>query len=195
MASITSGLAEAVVSSYDFSGFGRVIDIGGGDGTLLAAILRSAPAARGVLFDVPAVVDRAKPALEAAGVLDRTELVGGEFRAAVPPGADCYALKWILHDWKDHVCTTILRRCREAMTSPDGATMVVIERVLPERVGPEHLDLVLSDLNMMAMTCGRERTEAEFAELFAAAGFRLDRVVPTGTNLSVIEASPVSPVV
>jgi hypothetical protein len=191
MASITGRLAEAVVSSYDFSGFGRVVDVGGGDGTLLAAILRSAPSARGVLFDVPAVVDRAKPTLESAGVLDRTELVGGDFRAAVPPGADCCVLKWILHDWEDDVCTTILRRCREAVTSAGGAKLVVIERVLPKRVGPEHLDLVLSDLNMMAMTCGRERTEAEFAELFASTGFRLDRVVPTGTNVSVVEDAAV----
>ena len=179
------------MSSYDFSRYGRVVDVGGGDGTLLAAILRSAPSARGVLFDVPAVVDRAQPALESAGVLDRTELVGGDFRTAVPPGVDCCVLKWILHDWEDDVCTTILCRCREAMTSADGAKLVVVERVLPERVGPEHLDLVLSDLNMMAMTCGRERTEAEFAELFAGAGFRLDRVVPTGTNVSVVEATPV----
>lgn len=191
MAAITGGLAEAVVSSYDFSGFGRVVDVGGGDGTLLAAILRSAPSARGMLFDVPAVVDRAKPALESAGVLDRTELIGGDFRTAVPPGADCCVLKWILHDWEDDVCTTILRRCREAVTSAEGK-LVVIERVVPERVGPEHLDLVLSDLNMMAMTSGRERTEEEFAELFAGAGFRLDRVVPTGTNVSVVEATPVS---
>jgi hypothetical protein len=144
MASITGRLAEAVVSSYDFSGFGRVVDVGGGDGTLLAAILRSAPSARGVLFDVPAVVDRAKPTLESAGVLDRTELVGGDFRAALPPGADCCVLKWILHDWEDEVCTTILRRCREeAVTSTGGAKLVVIERVLPKRVGPEHLDLVV----------------------------------------------------
>ena len=78
------------------------------------------------------------------------------------------------------------------MTSAGGAKLVVIERVLPDRVGPEHVDLVLSDLNMMAMTCGRERTEAEFAELFAGAGFRLDRVVPTGTNVSVVEATPVA---
>ena len=91
------------------------------------------------------------------------------------------------------MCMMILRRCREAVTSADGAKLVVIERVLPERVGPEHLDLVLSDLNMMAMTSGRERTEAEFAELFARAGFRLDRVVPTGTNVRVVEATPVSP--
>jgi hypothetical protein len=182
MASITGRLAEAVVSSYDFSGFTRVVDVGGGDGTLLAAILRSAPSARGVLFDVPAVVDRAKSALDSAGVLDRTELVGGDFHAAVPPGADCCVLKWILHDWDDDACTT----------SAGGAKLVVIERVLPDRVGPEHVDLVLSDLNMMAMTCGRERTEAEFAELFAGAGFRLDRVVPTGTNVSVVEATPVS---
>src|SRR3954469_3243009 len=192
MASITGRLAEAVVSSYDFSGFTRVVDVGGGDGTLLAAILRSAPSVRGVLFDVPAVVGRAKPALESAGVLDRTELVGGDFRDAVPAGADCCVLKWILHDWDDEVCTTVLRRCREAVSSAGGAKLVVIERVLPERVGPEHLDLVLSDLNMMAMTCGQERTEAEFAEMFAAAGFRMDRVVPTGTNVSVIEATPVS---
>jgi O-methyltransferase/methyltransferase family protein len=191
MASITGGLADAVVSSYDFSGFRRVVDVGGGDGTLLSAILRSAPSARGVLFDVPAVVERAKQALESAGVLDRSEPVGGDFRAAVPDGADCYVLKWILHDWEDDVCTTILRRCREAVTSADGAKLVVIERVLPERVGPEHLDLVLSDLNMMATTRGRERTKAEFAELFAGAGFRLDRVVPTGTNVSVVEATPV----
>jgi len=180
-----------VVSSYDFSPFARVVDIGGGDGTLLAAILRACPSARGVLFDVDHVVGRARPALDSAGVLDRSELVGGDFRVAVPAGADCYVLKWILHDWEDDVSATILRRCREAVTDAGSTRLVVVERVLPERVGPEHLDLVLSDLNMMAMTCGRERTEAEFAELFAGAGFRLDRVLPTGTNVSVVEATPV----
>jgi hypothetical protein len=94
-------------------------------------------------------------------------------------------------DWDDEVRTTILRRCREAVTTAGSTKLVVIERVLPQRVAPEHLDLVLSDLNMMAMTCGRERTEAEFAELFDRTGFRLDRVVPTGTNVSIVEATPV----
>lgn len=189
MASLTGGLADAVASSYDFSGFKRVVDVGGGDGTLLAAILRRCPDARGVLFDVEHVVERARPVLESAGVLDRCELVGGDFRTGVPAGGDCYLLKWIMHDWDDDVCATILRRCREAAV--DTARLVVVERVLPERVGPDDLDGVLSDLNMMVMTCGRERTEAEFAELFAGAGFRHERVLPTGTNVNVVEATPV----
>jgi predicted O-methyltransferase YrrM len=189
MASITGGLTDAVVSAYDFSGFRRVVDVGGGDGTLLAGILHRCPDTRGVLFDRDHVVDRARSALDAAGVGERCELVGGDFRDAVPGGGDCYVLKWILHDWDDEACATILRRCREAVDP--GGRLVVVERVLPERVGPADLDAVLSDLNMMVMVSGRERTETEFAELFAGAGFRLELVSPTGTNLQVIEAVPV----
>jgi DNA-binding transcriptional ArsR family regulator len=186
MAGLTGGSSEAIVAAYDFGRFRTVVDVGGGDGTLLAAILRATPDVRGVLVDVGHVVDRARRTLTAAGVLQRAELHDGDFRRSLPPGGDCYLLKWILHDWDDEQAVTILRCCRRA--APDAARLIVVERVIPEQVGPADAEAALADLNMMVLTGGRERTAAEFTALLADAGWRLDRVVSTGTGLSVIEA-------
>lgn len=191
MAALTGGSADAIVDAYDFGRFQHVVDVGGGDGTFLAAILHRAPHAHGVLVDVGHVVDRARPTLEAADVLHRVELHAGDFRRSVPSGGDCYVLKWILHDWDDEQALTILRRCRAAAGST--ARLVVVERVIPEQVGADDVDAVLADLNMMIWTSGRERTADEFAALLADAGWRLERVVPTGTGLSVIESAPAGP--
>jgi hypothetical protein len=186
MAALTRGSAEAIVDAYDFARFRHVVDVGGGDGTLLAAILTRAPRAHGLVMDVGHVLDGARRTLEAAGVLDRAELHDGDFRRSVPSGGDCYVLKWILHDWDDEQATTILRHCRAAAT--DAARLVVVERVLPEQAGPDDVDAVLADLNMMVWTTGRERTAAEFAALLADAGWHLDGVHPTGGALSLVEA-------
>ena len=180
MRAMTSGLAPAIARAYDFSRFAVVVDVGGGDGTLLAEIVRAHPNVRGVLFDRPDVVKRARqPSLEK---------VGGNFLDRVPDGGDAYLMKSIIHDWADDEAVHILRKCREVIQP--GAMLLLIERVLPARATPEDLETFLADINMLAGPGGRERTEAEFRELLAAGGFRLERVVPTGTFMSVLESSP-----
>jgi predicted O-methyltransferase YrrM len=187
MTGLSRGIADAVVSAYDLSRFGRVVDVGGGQGALLAAILAVHPAMRGVLFDQPHVVSRAGELLRAAEVDDRCEVVDGSFFEAVPRDGDAYLLKAILHDWDDAASIAILEACRRAMR-PE-ATLLVLERVIAP--ANEGSDAKFGDLNMLVAPGGQERTGDEFAALFAAAGFHLTAIVPTGTRLSVIEGVPV----
>lgn len=177
---------RALLEAYDFSRFGTVVDVGGGHGALLAAVLAANPGMRGVLFDQPGVVAGAGPVLEAAGVADRCETVGGSFFESVPEGGDAYLLKTVLHDWDDDEATAILQACRRAVS--DGGTVLVIERDLGE--ANEAPDAKLSDLNMLVILGGRERTAGDYEELFAGAGFRLTRVTPTASSYSVFEAVP-----
>jgi orsellinic acid C2-O-methyltransferase len=188
MNSMTSGQAERIVAAYDFSRLGTVVDVGGGDGTLLAEILRANPGLQGVLYDREDVIARAAGRLERMGLSDRCRLVGGDFLQSVPGGADAYVMKSILHDWDDAGVKQIVGRCREA--GGPAAPLLVLERVLPATVSPEALEALTSDLNMMVANGGMERTEAEFRELLGAGGYRLQRVVPTGTVQSVLEAVP-----
>jgi hypothetical protein len=182
--SLRSG--AAIVRAYDFGRFATVVDVAGGRGALLAAILSQHPSMRGILFDQPHVISGAAATFTDAGVESRCEIVGGDMFESVPAGGDAYALKAILHDWEDAQAHEILANCRRAM-SP-SATLVVMERVL-DGAGPEAF---FSDLNMLVGPGGLERSTAEFADLFAGAGFRLTRVVPTGTPWAVIEAIPVT---
>jgi hypothetical protein len=181
--------ARDVVAAYDFGGLRLLVDVGGGSGVLLSAILRSAPALRGVLIDRPAAIDAARKRLEADGLAARAECVPGDFFAAVPPGADAYLLSRVVHDWDDRDAVRILRRCRAAM--PDRARLVLVEAVLPERArdAPEAIRM---DLHMMVLLGARERTAPEFGRLLSAAGLELRRVVPTASpaGLGVIEAFP-----
>jgi hypothetical protein len=187
MTGLSRGVTGAVVEAYDFSRFASVVDVAGGQGALLAAILAAHLDMRGVLFDQPHVVARAAEVLRAAGVGDRCEVVGGSFFEAVPEGADAYLLKAIVHDWDDATSIKILEACRRAMR-PE-AKLLVLERVVaPPNEGAA---TKLSDLNMLVAPGGEERTADEFAALLTAAGFRLTAIVPTGTRLSVIEAVPV----
>jgi hypothetical protein len=179
MTSLSSLVVEAVASSYDFSGRTHVVDVGGGQGSLLAAVLRHSPHLSGTLFDQPHVVATAAP----PDLEGRWSAVGGSFFDAVPP-ADCYLMKWILHDWSDDECVTILRRCRESLR-PDGVVLVV--ELLLDRPGHERFT-ALMDIQMLVVAGGRERTEAEFAALFARAGLRLTRVLATTTPFAVLEA-------
>ncbi|MDQ3701986.1 MAG: acetylserotonin O-methyltransferase [Chloroflexota bacterium] len=165
-----SALAEA----YDFAPLRTVVDIGGGEGALLAALLRSHPHLQGILFDQPAVVAGASAHLQAAGVAERCQIVGGDFFAAVPEGGDAYVLSQILHDWDDARATVILKNCHRA--GHPGARVIAVERVLPPGDAPHPGKL--TDLNMLVLLAGRERTEAEYRALFAAAGFELTRSVP-----------------
>ena len=186
LAALTAPDAPAILEAYDFSRLRQIADIGGGTGTLLQAILRAHPASTGVLFDTPTTIDHARSQFSAAGLLDRSQLVGGDFLEEVPSGADVYVLSHILHDWDEVACRRILRSCRAAM-GPAGR-LLVVERVLPERVdGPS--PAVFLDLMMLVMERGRERTEREYRALFAAEDLSLTRVIPTAspTGISVLE--------
>lgn len=183
--------AGDVVAAYDFGGIGRLVDVGGGHGILLGAILRSAPELRAVLVDQPAVVADARRRLAADGVADRCQLVGGDFFAEVPAGADAYLLSRVLHDWTDDAAHRVLATCRSAM-GPDSR-LLVVEAILPERAADQPA-VIRMDLHMLVLLGARERTEAQFRRLLADAGFEVRRVVPTrsAAGLSVIEAAPAS---
>jgi len=189
MQALTRPVAEGVATAYDFSTIEKVVDIGGGDGTMLIGILRHHPNVRGILFDRPHVVERAHARFEEAGLAERVELVSGSFFEEVPAGADAYHMKSILHDWEDHDVVAILKQCREAATA-NGVRLLVVERLLSEHIGPDDLDSLLSDLNMLALPGGRERTAAEYGELFKQAGFELRRTIPIGPQFHILEAIP-----
>jgi hypothetical protein len=174
----------AIVRTYDFGRFTTVVDVGGGRGALLAAILSQHPTLRGILFDQPHVVSGAAATFEDAGVHSRCDIVGGDMFDAVPAGGDAYVLKAILHDWDDQQALAILASCRQVMNP--SATLIVMERLLD---GADQ-EVFFSDLNMLVGPGGQERSTAEYAELFAGAGFRLTRTVSTGTPWAVIEAVP-----
>jgi hypothetical protein len=186
MRALTTPAAAAIIAAHDFSGYKRVADIGGGDGSLLIAILSAHPGVEGILFDRPGVIERAAPRLRESGLEERIRSVEGSFFDEVPSGADAYLMKWILHDWEDRDAQRILAVCRRAMTA--GTDLIVVERVAPNRVGPDDLELVLADLQMMVMNGGLERTESEFRELLAGAGFRLAAITATGTPVKVLRA-------
>jgi hypothetical protein len=186
MTSFRSRSMRVVLDAYDLSDVGTLADVGGGLGTNLAAALGRYPAMRGVLFDQPHVVARARPVLEAAGVSDRCAVQGGDFFEAAPGGADAYLLGHILHDWDDARAGLFLDTLRRAM--PGGAKLLLVEHVLPEGDGRAFGKLL--DLHMLVLLGGLERTEAEYRRLFAAHGFRLTRVVPTAGDVSVVEGVP-----
>jgi hypothetical protein len=186
MASFAGAVGDAVAASYDFGGCRTVVDVGGGSGTLLAAVLDRYPGIRGVVFDQPAVVAGARELLAARGLAARSELVGGDFFAGVPEGGDAYLLKSIVHDWPDDDAVRLLRSCRSAMR--EDAVLLLVERLLGE--GPDPVGTAFSDLNMLVGPGGRERDRDGYARLLEAAGLRLDRAVPTGTDVFVLEARP-----
>ena len=168
MSAMVGAMAKGVLAVYDFSRFGKVVDIGGGRGTLLLAILETNPNLRGVLFDVPATAEEAKQAIAARGLADRCVCVGGDFFAAVPEG-DCLVLSAVLSDWNDGQCVAILENCRRAVT-PDGR-ILVLERLLePERPAPAS---AFMDLQMLVIGGGTGRSADEFRRLFGDAGFEL----------------------
>jgi O-methyltransferase domain len=185
MAERTAIDAAAIVEAHDFSGISTLVDVGGGRGTLLAAILRANPDMRGVLLDVPDAVANPDAALSAE-LRERCQLVGGNFLAGVPEGGDAYLLKSILHDWDDERALAILRNCRRAMSS--NSRLLMVEMVIPP--GQVPLLVALHDLLMLAVAGGKERTAGEFTTLLDAAGFELTRITPTQAAVSIIEALP-----
>jgi hypothetical protein len=186
MSDLTRRTHPSTIAAFDFSRFGTVVDVGGGNGTLLVALLQAHPDMRGVLLDLPHAIAEAKRRIADAGVEDRCEAIAGSFFDDVPAGGDAYVLRAILHDWDDEPATAILRRVRQA--AGNTATLVVIERDLgPPNEIPE---AKFSDLNMLVVPGGRERTIAEYRDLFAAAGFRLVESRPAAFGLHVIAGAP-----
>jgi hypothetical protein len=184
MAERTAAFAPSVAAAYDFSPLRTVVDVGGGQGILLATILRQHPHLHGVLFDSPGVAARAELVLKASKVADRCAVVAGDFFASVPPGADAYLLANVLHDWQDHEAEEILKNCRSAMAK--GGRVLIVERLIPDdpmMAAPT----LLSDFNMLVYTGGQERTNAEYGTLLAAAGLSLGTVQPVAFPYGVIE--------
>jgi ubiquinone/menaquinone biosynthesis C-methylase UbiE len=181
--------AEAVVAAYDFGRFRRVVDVGGGEGVLLAAILRQAPQLRAVLMDQPPVVERARARFEAEGLAQRCEFVSGDIFAQAPAGGDLYVLSRVLHNWDDEAARAVLARCRRAIA--ETGTLLLVEVAVPERA-IDNAAAIRMDLHMLALLAGRERTAAEYERLLAAAGFRLTRTIPTRSpaGIAVLEAVP-----
>lgn len=186
MRSIATQVMGAVVRAYDFSPFRTLVDVGGGHGALLTAILSVTPGLRGILLDLPGVAEGATPHLAAAGVLDRCEVVGGDMFTAVPGGGDAYMFSRVIHDWDDARAAAALANCRRAM-GPAG-TLLLVEEVLPSGDAPAYGKL--SDLNMLVGPGGQERTEAEYRALYTAAGFELTQIIPTQSRISIIVGVP-----
>lgn len=184
MSERTAAFASSVAVTYDFSGMHVIADIGGGQGTLLAAILNRHQHLRGILFDVANAVRRAGSVLRDSGVADRCERVGGDFFAGVPEGADGYILANVLHDWDDDRATQILQACRQAMRP--GGRVIIAERLIPQDPR-DAVPVLLSDLNMLLLSGGQERTNAEYGTLMAAAGLRPGRIQPVAAPYGLIE--------
>jgi hypothetical protein len=184
MTSMSTMETPVVVAAYDFSRFDTVVDVGGGHGLLLSAILQNYPNTRGILFDFASVVEGAPAVLEAARISDRCEMIGGSFFESVPSGGDAHLLKHIIHDWNDDDAIRVLRNVRAAM-KPD-TTLLLVEMAIPDD-GREHMSKML-DLEMLVSLSGRERSEAEYSELLRRAVFRHTRTVATVGPASVVEA-------
>jgi hypothetical protein len=176
----------AMLEAYDFSGIGTLADIGCGNGEVLCSVLKRYPGLRGVFFDLPAVAERTRANIDRAGLSGRSQVVAGSFFEAVPGGADAYFLRHIIHDWDDDRSITILRHCRQALG--ERGKLLVVEGLVPP--GNEPALSKFYDLSMMVLPGGMERTEAEYRRLFEASGFRLTRIVPTASWISVLEGEP-----
>jgi orsellinic acid C2-O-methyltransferase len=191
MQSLTQGINGSLILNYPFERFGWIVDVGGGNGSLLLPVLERNPAMRVTVFDLPHVADSARSRIAAAGLSDRCEVVGGDAFEAVPGGADAYVLKGVIHDWEDREAVAILRTCRAAMS--EGSKLLLIDRILPEQIEPNDAltrAKFIHDINMMVNPGGRERTESEFRDLLAQADLRLVRVVSLPSPQAVIEADP-----
>jgi len=186
MGDFSRGVSEAVVQAYDFSGVRTIVDVGGGHGTLLRAILQGNAHLNGILFDLPHVAEGARGLMASAGVADRCEIVGGDFFTEVPAGGDAYILSWIIHDWDQVRAATILKQCRQAMTTT--GRLLLVEAVIPSGDEP-HAGKIM-DFVMLTALGGQERSKDQYEGLLRDAGFRLSAVVPTASPMSIIEGRP-----
>lgn len=186
MTNVSLAIKDAILASYDATTIRKLTDIAGGHGSLLAAILKSNPEMKGVLFDLPGVTEGARKRIEAEGLSDRCEVIAGSFFESVPEGADAYIMKWIIHDWDDERSIAIFKNIRRAIA--EGGKLLLVEAVVPPGSEPHFSKFI--DLNMLVMTGGRERTEEEYRRLLEAGGFKLTKVIPTDSPMSIIEAAP-----
>ena len=180
MTELTTQVSTAVVAAYDFSRFRKIVDIGGGNGTLILSILQANPQMSGILFELPHIVEDAQKHLEAASLTGRCAVLAGDFFVSAPSGADAYILKNIIHDWDDERALKILQNCHRAMA--ENGKLLLVEEVIPPGNEPSFGKLV--DLTMLVMAGGCERTEAEYRALFATAGFTLTNLIPLPSPLS-----------
>jgi hypothetical protein len=174
-----SAFFQLIPELYDFSWCRTVVDVGGGNGALLTAILTRNQRLRGVLFDSASVVDAAAANLEATGLSERCGVVAGSFFEFIPEGGDLYLFSRILHDWDDEQCLTILRNCRRAIA--ESGRILIIERLIPDPYA------LASDVNMLAVTVGKERSEDEFAAMLSSSGFELTKVIPLPLETNMVE--------
>ena len=186
MSNLSALLSYAVLCAYDFTGIRHLMDIGGGQGAFLRNILKINPNMKGTLFDMPSTISLAKRRLRNTTYCERLALQSGDFFVSVPEGADAHLLSGVIHDWDDDRAITILKNCRKAISG--AGRLLLVEMVVPE--GGAHCFSKLLDVNMLVMTGGRERTQAEFGRLFNAAGYRLTKVFPTLAPQSLIEGVP-----
>jgi orsellinic acid C2-O-methyltransferase len=190
MADFTTLAAMAVAAAYDFAPLGTIVDVGGGNGALLIGILQAHSHLHGTVFDRPSAIERAEKHVAECGLAARCNTVAGDFFKEVPPGADAYILKHVIHDWNDERAVAILQNCHRAMSA--NGRLLIVEGVYPRRID-QSLDsrgAAANDVNMLVNTGGRQRSEAEFRSLYDAAGFTLTKIVPTPARLSVIEGRP-----
>jgi O-methyltransferase domain len=186
MTGFTSNIAPAVAEAYNFASFKTVVDVGGGHGVLLSTILQAHAGVNGIVFDSPHVVAGAAGAIREAGLAARCRAVGGDFFQSVPAGGDAYLMKHIIHDWPDDRATTILRNCRKGVNP--GGKLLLVELVIAPGNAADFGKVV--DLEMLAIASGKERTELEYRQLLAGAGWRLTRVLPTKSPTQIVEAEP-----
>jgi hypothetical protein len=185
MTNLTDTIKAGALAGYAAPEGARIVDVGGADGSMLAALLATTPTATGVVLDLPHVVPLAAKAMAERGLAERVEVVGGDFFESVPAG-DVYLLSFVLHDWDDEECVRILRTIRRC--GGDRATLAIVELVMPDDDGP-HLAKMI-DLTMLAMLTGRERSRDEWERVLGAAGYRLEAVRATASPLSILEAAP-----
>ena len=183
MAELTRDTIPAIVTAYDFAGRARIVDVGAGRGELMAAILARYPELRGVIVELPSLIEDARKVLETAGVAARCEFVAGDYWASVPRGGDVYVLKSIIHGMDDEKAVRLLQNCRESMA--DDGRLLVIQVVVPPGNAPARIKM--SDLLHLVSGGGQERTEAEYRALFDAAGFELVGIYPTAASFSILE--------
>jgi predicted transcriptional regulator len=186
MTELANVFYPAIVASYDFSTSTQLVDVAGGCGTLLGIILKANPHLKGTLFDLPHVVEQAPAVLASYGVADRCTRVAGSFFESVPSGGDTYILSNIIHDWDNDRAVEILKNCRAAITST--GKLLLVEMVLATEEEPQLARM--TDLNMLVLTGGRERTRSDFSQLLERSGFTLQRIVPVGDMTCIVEAIP-----
>jgi O-methyltransferase domain len=187
MTSLNFYETSAMLDAYDFSGINILADIGGGNGSLLCAVLARYPHMKGILFDLGHVVGRAKEKLKAASLAERCVVMEGSFFDSIPSGADAYLFRHIIHDWTDLQCTQILGHCRKVI--PANGKLLLVDSVVPAGNAPSPSKNM--DITMLTFPGGQERTEVEFRSLLKACGFELRSIAPTTTSISVLEGKPV----